>query len=500
MKKRAKKGLNRKLNQQEIVFIIVVAMLVSFLTIWFISANFGDELNLSPRLFIGPPSSSVRVPGVTGIGACPIGGCAPIGGSGALRWSWTPPSAVSFNTISFGDSDLKIFSGSVGHLPSPFIFSADDTDPVNPLFSYSGSILSSNKKTASAKNVASYVEYRQRGTYPNKIASVRKYSPDLSSIEWERDFTGFSSSFPGGIAVSDDGNRIVAFSYGNPFGPLLMKVLDSQGNGYEVDLSAMDSLMGQLNGQNGEGYALSGDGSRVFVMSSLKWMILELGDTSVNLLGSCYAHNNIYYPRGSVAINYDGSRAVAPYARGEPGHSYSYLGVFEEPFSSGVCWMGYNHEIQVPGDRISSSYGVAISDDGTHAVYGATGFGVGEDTNTNIISLSLSDISSPQFSYQLLMNYFSPGDQGEKTNRVVKVSMTPDGERFVAGLWGDLSHFSPEIMVFDKGQSSPADIFSTPGSIADLEISDDGTQFTASVYHRHASQGVHTDSLRVYDI
>ncbi|MBT3642995.1 hypothetical protein HN604_00590 [archaeon] len=44
----AKKKLNHKLTPEEIRFIIVVAMLTSFLAIWFIAVNFGDDLNLSP--------------------------------------------------------------------------------------------------------------------------------------------------------------------------------------------------------------------------------------------------------------------------------------------------------------------------------------------------------------------------------------------------------------------------------------------------------------------
>ena len=469
------------------------------MTIGILLDNYSDALNLSPRFsfsLLGSSSSvtlaggtATSIPGATRVSGCPISGCPPTNNGGVLRWSYPSGGSWIVKSISIGDDASKVFSGSVGYTHSSWLFSSQDSGIAIPLWTHQNSVLGLSKKVDSAENAGLHVDFRKKNIIPGDQNSgwksaIRAFDSSSSVVLWEREFPGLTDqNSPGGIAISDDGSRIIALSMDNSVSGVYLMSLDSSGN--VLYSGSPDSFVGLPSGI-GIGYALSGDGSTLMIMSNLKVIFVDV-DTGSTIASS---FNFGFPPTGAVAISNDGTRGVALATTGGAGFASSILRVYELQGSLVTT------DITLPGNpSFISSTGIDLSDDGSKVTYGYLGLGV---ANAGSGGIALWDITIPA-SPVLLNDYFFDDGSGSYATQIL-ISMTPDGSRYAAGMWGDEFGVIPEVMVFDQISSSPIAEFSTTDSVLAIEISPQGDQVAVATRLGHATTAGGDGELAVYDI
>jgi len=140
---------------------------------------------------------------------------------------------------------------------------------------------------------------------------------------------------------------------------------------------------------------------------------------------------------------------------------------------------GYEDLFEVPLGTNQYAATVALSADGSTLVAGVQTLTELEDAR--LIAL---DVASQQ---PLWDTTFSGG--GEYQNIVAELSITPDGERFAAGLWGDEDNLVPEVLVFRRESPNPLIEHHLEGSVMDLDLAPNGIDLAV------ASKGVHANVL-----
>ena len=384
-----------------------------------------------------------------------------------MQWSYNSDGWLA-QIVSVGDNGLKIFNHHSG-VDNTLLFSSGDSNPPTPLIDYSLSYLGIHPRAASAKSADVHVTLEGHGPSSSHINTLRKYSSQSTSPEWEKTVLptcigGGNFCHTYGIFVSDDGNRIITY-YAPSFGGLEIEIFDAAGNslnggGFSFSSSEIPTMWG--SGFDDHGIIFSGDGLTAVVetMSILRktYFVDLVSGTVINPGGTL--HYPDYY-MGYMGIDGDGS-IVAQSLSGNNIRLYEKQG------------NNYVHldDISLSGKNPLTHLDLTPSGDKLAATYHST------SGDGDFIGVAAWDLNNNN---NILMNY---GMQGENTiqnqNYVVDLEISDDGERFAIGLNGEENTFD-QLWLFSTTQSEPLASFATIGPARELAVSLDGKKIASAI-------------------
>jgi len=386
-------------------------------------------------------------------------------------------------SVSIGNNGGSLFAGIFGIHPNPELHLFDSSAYVDndnfamPQWSLSQSFHNQVKFFAvdSADNADVHVEFRKKRSIQGNdnsplVSEVRKFSSASSIVDWEYVFPGITtdSNQGGGVLVSDDGLIVAAYSYNSQTARTEVMVF----NGYTGVPNQQQPIILHMSGQV-KSAALSGDGSTLALISNSQWRIIDTA-TGAETIG-----HNIGAPiTGGIALDYYGNRMATTHF----GSPNGYLKVYSTPFTGANIV-----EIPLPGNLqfAQTNEGIALSDTGNYVAWGYIYPGVSASDKGGIL---LHDINSPS-NPQTKIHYQFDGLGGSLTNGIPHIEFAENDNIFIAGLWGDEYHTTPEIIVFDKEQNDPIIELWTYNSINDLDVADDGSHIGVTIKNAHATTG-----------
>jgi len=590
MKGRDEVRLEKKLSVSQIIFVVIITVLASFITLEIIFQNFADELKLSPSLSggnrapVGAQGGVGRIPSAApgtplnliatdGTPQVQLSWDAPASGGAVekyeiyrgldsniavtgdlirvidgsrtewvddtlamgrtryysvvavnsygssgyadfnrgstshtqgLKWTYDDPFNLALSFISIGNFGATLFS--VPELfSSIFMLSTSDVHPPTPYFDLEHEHLQRQNRVASARNADVHVEFT--GNTTNGFSgpttnSIRRISED-GVVLWEYVFPGEgSNSIQGGVDISDDGNTIASISwqYNGTTSAMYLVTLDKDGN---IIYEGYPGLWGFLiGGITNYGYALSGDGSTLAVVTNLREHILETH--TGNIIGSESNYNAD--TTGAIAINHDGTRVVSKHNvfNSTSGENNFAIRIFDYPFASSNEEFIYPKGIE-DDNIVTGPSGIGISDDGTKIAYGYIYDGHYWDHTPGPLQwkggFDLLDITSIQNPSLLVQYDYEPEAVGNgKYSQSVEIAA--DGSRFAVGFQGNAAQewaHGGQVLVFDQGQNEPLHEFYVPGPVKDIALTADGTRLGVSFNH-YSNQASTDGQLSVFHL
>ena len=495
MKKKANgKNLLRKLTHQEIVFIIVVSMLFSFLTIWFISANLDEEFGLSPFVLGGGTATRVTTP-QAGISRVPIGGPS---SPWSKKWQWEYPGYVYLDgpegqLVAIGNGDSKVFLKMEYDQFPETLFDVVNGDPATPLFNYDyippfgGSDEGLAVDASEISDIFATVVYRKDGfSGPSKYI-LRVY--DSSGFLWEYDSFGppsFGSSYGADIAVSGNGNKIVVSTATSSSIEITVFDLTLPNPQLSPDIRNPNVLVS--SGKS----IISKDLSTILLMSGI-WY--DVYDVSTDSLISIFSASSSEFQSNLIGgISSDGNLIAIQTLNGSFSTGIDYgINFYEKQGNS------YIHSGWIGGPISSVNFGpLVISDDKSTFATGWSGVAGGNPYDGFIVQAI--DLTPGSFG-TILMQDSLVGDQnsGSLTNLVSAMDISDDGQIVAVGSLGDVAELFGEVLVYNLGNVNPSnpefnyrafenEVDGT-GSVHDLDLSSDGKKLAVAVSAGHPFVG-----------
>jgi hypothetical protein len=287
---------------------------------------------------------------------------------------------------------------------------------------------------------------------------LRKFSTVSGELLWDYEspvqIPGHSFS---GVGISADGEIVVQLVYDSFIGRTRVTAFDAT---YDSTSPAPTLDLELHTYGHFRGFELSGDGSTLLIGSDMALTFFDVGSGQV--LEQKFLIGTPQY--GALSVSGDGSVAcfgtygrVIAYARGEGG---GFTSTFEVPLG--------------PGQYAAS---VAVSENGSTLAVGAQNFGQQEDARI---------VSVDAMTGEVLWDRTFAG-LGTHQNIVAELSITPDGKRFAAGLWGDEGDLVPEVMVFKRGSPEPILSYHLPGSVLALDLAPGGHDLAVGSKGTHAN-------------
>lgn len=131
------------------------------------------------------------------------------------------------------------------------------------------------------------------------------------------------------------------------------------------------------------------------------------------------------------------------------------------------------------GDRSNWVTSTAISADGTTIAAGTLDFFI-DHYEGRVVLFDTYGPGEPRWTAEPL------------ADMVDDVAVSLNGQIIAAVTWGDLQHFGPDLLIFEKYSNEPFYELVTPGSLGDVAMSDDGTKVIAggkAVHNRQMGRG-----------
>jgi hypothetical protein len=282
---------------------------------------------------------------------------------------------------------------------------------------------------------------------------------------------------PLGLGVSRDGHTIVATAYQRAQGKQSVAVFASASPSPTVYVDfpvTFEPLR----------YAVSADGSTLFVLSLSYTLIV---DTHTGL--ATYSAANFEYPTSGMAISGDGARFAKSYL------SDHRIEVFQKSGGTYALSATYHPTSADAGQ----CYRLAFSDDGSTLAAGYWDVAFPGQVAT-VIVLDLSDTTpAVELEDRIVGN-------GPYWNLIQDVVMSRDGSTVAVGLTGSQSGTVPELVAYRRdaarGVWSRVLAAYLQGSVADLDLSGDGTKVAVACLRGHMEAplgGGEVDLYRVID-
>ena len=356
------------------------------------------------------------------------------------------------NAVSIGYHGSEVIAEYELNNESTELFSVNDTNPPTPIWSDPDALGTENHQVASAEATDTKLAIHtvDFGT-PAATVHLKKYS-SLSAVEdWEYvfDFAGTAR-----CGISRDGQTIVAAVGNGLNGTIDVAVFSPASN---VPASYTPIMIGPSNDLRG--FDLSADGSTLYVSSggTPTAYIFDIATETVvwtQPIGSSF---------DSHAISGDGS----VFAFG----NFGSMSVYEK---SGAIYVNTHNQI-VPGACYCAM--IDISDDSSTIASGYTFY----DAYQTVRVFALDIPTKAQTMTETVTA------AGALQNIVSGISISADGQRFAAGLWGDGPGPVAEMRFYARNQNAPIGTVPLPGSIFDIEISADGHRMVGGSKAVHAN-------------
>ena len=425
------------------------------------------------------PSQTLRAPSVQGAGERLVvtpqgafGRAASSGASGtgpqpmqAAGTLWThPDGGLGWigRALSIGNRGSEILAAYSLNSERTELFSAFDSNPPAALWSDAGSVGSEYHHVASAERANVHVALHTLN--PGQPSAVYRLAKYTSTSGGAPDWTySFPISFPvsddcSGVGISRDGQTIVAAA-SDPANSTVKIAVFTPGSNVPVSYTSC-TLAGTNNCLRG--FDLSADGSTLYFSSASSPVEAFVFDVATHAVVFSTSINSSF---DSHAISGNGS----VFAFG----NFGALSVFEK--IAGVYTNTYTRNLA--GSNFCSC--LDISDDGSTIAAGWTYY----DT---YLTSRIEAIDVP--THSVTMNDVVVAT-GALQNFATSISLSADGQRFAAGLWGDGSGPVAEARVYSKTQNAPIATLNLNGSVYGARISADGQR---AVF---ASKAVHANDF-----
>lgn len=358
-----------------------------------------------------------------------------------------------FTEIEFGQDHAELLSGF-------------DQNPATPVWTNSTPIDGQYSLVDSAEAADVHVSIHQiiqNQSQSTKQTVVSKYHSGSSTPDWTYAFPVITSGYAR-VAVSDNGQRIVAASYQQMTSKLDLAVFGPNSGTPQWSGSINNFALGI------RGFDLSSDGSQLYLASGTSFIVW---DTS--------AHTSI----GPYVLmtSLEGVHSMSGDARVIATGGFNFLDVWEKNATGGYV---KTFTRNIPGSYVCGK--VDVCGDGTKIAYAFNGY----DTN-NHARIECLDVAT-----KLVTVTDEAVGTGTYQNVAGDVAMSRDGSRFVVGLWGDQGDVCPEVRLYRSTQSAPVALHNLSGSVFDVDISADGERVAVAAKAVHANTYAAGGSIRYY--
>ncbi len=384
-------------------------------------------------------------------------GAAAFGQTQALEPDWSFESDGSWlpQVVSVGNEGTQVFTEIGSFSTQRLLFSGSDQQPPTPVWQDAGTVLHFNQVVDSSERSDVHVVLHQEQVPGSAFrrAVVEKYTSASGTPDWEYVFPVDIYNHPHtSVRVSGDGTRIAAVVHDTLQSKAIVTVLGA--NGPEPERTFLVDTFGPF-----KALELSDDGSTLAMHSGTRLSICDL-DVGQVLFQQFY-FGAMFFGALDVSTNGDrvatsGGSQVLVYERNSS--SYSQVRVIE----LGATGFNFDLELSADGSRIA--------------------YGKNDSQQPSVAKVFLEDVATGQ----LLVSYTQNG-VGGLSNTVGEIELSSDGERLVAGLYGDGNGTQPEVLVFEAGTNAPVSWFDAPGTVLALELSHDGGQLAVGAREGHNS-------------
>jgi len=387
-------------------------------------------------------------------------GTAPTGGGGSeslilggALWTranpdWTP------KVVSIGAQGTQVFSQVEFGQDHAELISSFSPDPALPAWSTNVPAAGTNAFCESAETSDAHATVHQIVQNNNnsvRVAVVSRWRSGSTTPEWSWSFPGTTAGLSR-VGISADGSRIVAATLYPP--EMKLRIAVFQGS------SGTPVYQGEINnfGVQFRGFEMAADGNSIYAASSGMAYVWRVDTHTV--VGQAVLPSGF----DSHALSGDGR----VFAWGE----FNKVHIFERG-ANGLYAQTHVRELTGPlvCDRLALSANGATLAIGWHYY----------DQNLRV-RLEALDVPSKT----LTMSDEAQGS-GTYQNIVNALSVSDDGQRFAAGLWGDQGDLVPEVRLYRRNQNAPVALHNLTGSVYDLEMSGDGERVAVAWKPVHAN-------------
>lgn len=287
--------------------------------------------------------------------------------------------------------------------------------------------------------------------------------------DWQYTFPLTLNYFGGGVAVSDDGQTIVAWKADPISETLLIESFDRNGN-----TISSGSLNSNFNGTlffHARQARLSDDGSRAYFFVGVDAFIYDTATGTVEFV------HNIGASFDSHALSGDGST----FAYG----NFGFYRVFRE--TSPGNWSQIDTDFFAGGTYVGH---VALNQDGSRLAYQIQRYTPAYDH----IELGAVDVDTGVERFNV--SYDAPGTTYQLVT--AGVSMDDAGDYIAGASWGDSSSATPEAFVYDADGNVTVEL-DLPGSAFDVDIDADGDVAAWGTKGVHANEFGNGGAVTVSD-
>lgn len=372
---------------------------------------------------------------------------------------WTyPDSGLAWipEAVSLGNYGSEVCAEYGLNSQSAQLFSSFDASPPTPLWT---TLLptATDHHVASANATNTHVSlctFNQ--ATPSSTTVLRKHTTS-GTPDWTYTFAFPNINGGTNVGISRDGQTIVAAVSKLNAGTVDIAVFSPASN---VPLSYTTFNLGSAPNQI-RGFDLSADGSTLYFSASgnpVNAYIFDIATQAVvfnTTIGSSF---------DSHAISGDGS--VFAYGNFNTMKVWEKVaGVYTNLYTRTVAGQNYCSAIDISDDSQTVAYGFYFYNPGLTDVIEALDVPSHTVIMTNTVTAT-----------------------GILQNLLYEISISADGQRFAAGLWGDGLGPVAEARLYKRNQNAPVSTLALPGSVFAIAISADGQRMAAGSKSTHANQ------------
>ena len=386
---------------------------------------------------------------------------------GGMIWSLESDGSWSSTVVSLGGNGTRAITQVDATSGAYVVFNDQPQAPPVPIMEQAIPNLALNVLVDSATEGDRHVSAHQRKSESN----ASKWRTVLAGYDsggrlWEYMFPIETGLYPGsGVAISKGGALAVGALWDIGVYRTTVVTIDAQtGSLNQVHLLPPDGRLLDM--------ALSGDGSTLVMVSTMKMVILDLASGALLLNQTIPGQPSF----GALDISEDGS--VVAFGTTER------ISIYRGGSGSYGLDTSYSLPSGSAGRRLS------LSPDGTRLACGLLFSS----------STPLVDIRAYNLNIGGMTMHFESTVPGTLKNTINAIDITDDGSRFAVGMYGDEQHSLPEILVFNVDNDQPVLTIDRPGSILDLDMSGDGTRLAATTKGEHVDINGGLGSVDLFDI
>lgn len=379
--------------------------------------------------------------------------------AGELRWAYDSPGQQWLpREVSLGDRGTQVLMAVGPFSGFTRVFSSFDASPPAPVWQRLESVSMYNPRVASADyaSVHATLHDEQAGSSNLHNVYVRKYTSDSSQPDWTFTYPFQTNGHDRtALMMSHDGERIVAVVDDIWTSTESVVVLGRNSN---VPLRTVAvPLVGAF-----VDVRLSADARRLYIASSLRVAIIDLEQGSVLFNLSIFDQ---MYGRPAISANGD-------------------VFAFGTQFAYKVYrWTGSTYQLAFARPALSPLLAgkLDISDDGSTLVAA-----LDDRVNFQSVTIEALDLPASLSSGQaVITDTYSVTSASTFDDLESGLEVSEDGQRIAVGLWGDGGGPSPEVVVYQRGSSTPILSDDLPGSVMDIDFSSDGRWLVVGSKSQH---------------